>query len=279
MIRSPSSAGGLAALYLGDEVSARRLYVRAVGLLRRIGAIGLLATALDRLAFSEALAGRLADAWRCRQRSGASSPVNSASRTRPRWRCSPSWKPGAGRQTAAGIMPQQALAQAEARRLGAVAAGACWALGLLDLGMGRPAEALARLAPMVAGHGLSHPTIALWAIPDLVEAAARAGNAQAGRAPLERFSAWTQRTGAPWSIAVAHRGAALLGGGDLGRFGRGVGAPRRQSPTTGPGPDPTLFRRGPPPGPPSDRRPRAAEVGPGDVRPARSRAVGRARSR
>jgi DNA-binding CsgD family transcriptional regulator/tetratricopeptide (TPR) repeat protein len=209
--------GALAALYLGDEVSARRLYGRAVGLLRRIGAIGLLATALDRLAFSEALAGQLADAWLA-----ASEGVRLAREL--------------GQQDAAALAvlalveawrgqadrcrdhAAQALAQAEARGLGAVAAGAYWALGLLDLSLGRPAEALARLGPMVAGHGLSHPTIALWAIPDLIEAAARAGDAQVGRAPLEQFSTWTQRTGAPWSIAVAHRGAALLGGGDLASF-------------------------------------------------------------
>ena len=209
--------GGLAALYLGDEVSARRLYVRAVGLLRRIGAIGLLATALDRLAFSEALAGQLADAWLAAnegmrlarelgQQDAAALAVLALVEA---WR---------GQADRCRSHAAQALAQAEARGLGAVAAGACWALGLLDLSLGRPAEALARLAPMVAGHGLSHPTIALWAIPDLVEAATRAGNAQVGRAPLEQFSTWTQRTGAPWSIAVAHRSAALLSGGDLSGF-------------------------------------------------------------
>jgi DNA-binding CsgD family transcriptional regulator/tetratricopeptide (TPR) repeat protein len=213
--------GGQAALYLGDEASARRLYGRAVGLLRRTGAVGLLATALDRLAFSEALSGRLADARLAaseglqlarelgQQDAAASAVLALVEACRGQ---ADSCQRNAG----------QALAQAEARRLGAVAAGACWALGLLDLGMGRPAEALARLGPMVAGHGLSHPTIALWAIPDLVEAAARAGNPHVARAPLAQFSAWTQRTGAPWSIAVAHRGAALLGDGDLDRFSQAL---------------------------------------------------------
>jgi len=212
---------GLAALYLGDESSAVRLYVRTVGLLRRTGAIGLLATSLDRLAFADALAGQLSDAS-----VAATEGVRLAQEL--------------GQQDAAALSvlalaeawggdvancrkhAQQALSQAEARRLGAVAAGASWALGLLELGMGHPAAALARLAPIVAGQGLTHPTVALWAIPDLVEAAARAGVPHAGRAPLERFSAWTQRTGAAWSIAVAHRGAALLAGGDLTRFGEAL---------------------------------------------------------
>jgi len=65
---------------------------------------------------------------------------------------------------------------------------------------------------------LGHHTIALWAVPDLVEAGARAGQASAGRAALQRFSAWTQRTGAPWSLGVAHRAAALLAGGDVQRL-------------------------------------------------------------
>jgi DNA-binding CsgD family transcriptional regulator len=209
--------GGQAALYLGDESSARRFYLQAVGLARRTGAIGLLATALDRLAFSEILAGRRADAWvmaseglalarELGQQDAANLAVIALVEA---WR---------GEADSCRHHAEQALAKAEAQRLGAVAAGASWALGLLELGLGRPAEALARLGPLVAGQGLSHQAIALWAIPDLVEAAARAGKAQAARTPLERFSAWTQRTGAPWSIAVAHRCAALLAGGDLDRF-------------------------------------------------------------
>jgi hypothetical protein len=209
--------GGQAALYLGDESSARRFYLQAVGLARRTGAIGLLATALDRLAFSEILAGRRADAWvmaseglalarELGQQDAANLAVIALVEA---WR---------GEADSCRHHAEQALAKAEAQRLGAVAAGASWALGLLELGLGRPAEALARLGPLVAGQGLSHQAIALWAIPDFVEAAARAGKAQAARTPLERFSAWTQRTGAPWSIAVAHRCAALLAGGDLDRF-------------------------------------------------------------
>jgi DNA-binding CsgD family transcriptional regulator len=108
----------------------------------------------------------------------------------------------------------EAAAEAEVRRLGSVAAGASWALGLLDLGLGRPDEALSRLAPVVAGRGLTHPGIALWATPDLVEAAARAGRADDARAALHRFGAWATRAGTPWGIAVADRGAGQLAGGD-----------------------------------------------------------------
>jgi DNA-binding NarL/FixJ family response regulator len=107
---------------------------------------------------------------------------------------------------------ENALAQAGERRLGAVAAGASWALGLLELGMGRPDEALARLGPVVAGRGLGHPGVALWATPDLVEAAARAGRPEEGRDALHRFGVWARQVGTPWSIAAARRGAAQLTG-------------------------------------------------------------------
>ena len=111
-----------------------------------------------------------------------------------------------------------AAEQAEARRLGAVWAGAAWALGLLELGLGRPDQALDRLAPVVAGRGLSHPAVALWATPDLVEAAARVGRPEDGRVALQRFADWAQRAGTPWGIALARRGSAQLSGGDLASY-------------------------------------------------------------
>jgi hypothetical protein len=107
-----------------------------------------------------------------------------------------------------------ALAEAGVRRLGAVAAVASWALGLLELGLGRPEEAINWLGPVVARQGLSHRGVALWAAPELVEAAARAGRPDQGRAALERFGGWARQVGTPWCIAVARRGAAQLAGGD-----------------------------------------------------------------
>ena len=44
----------------GDDAAARILQARAVEMIRRIGAVGQLPAALDRLAFSDLLTGRLA---------------------------------------------------------------------------------------------------------------------------------------------------------------------------------------------------------------------------
>jgi DNA-binding NarL/FixJ family response regulator len=108
--------------------------------------------------------------------------------------------------------------RAERVGLGAVTAGAAWALGLLELGLGDPASAVERLDPVVDGRVAGRSGVALWAAADLVDAAARAGVPQRGRDALTRLGTWARRVGAPWAIAVAHRGAAQLAGGDPAGF-------------------------------------------------------------
>ena len=83
---------------------------------------------------------------------------------------------------------ERAYSLAEARRMRIVSASADWALGLLDLGLGRPADALQHLLALIGAGG--HPGILLWATPDLVEAAVRAGRAEICGPLLERFGAW-----------------------------------------------------------------------------------------
>ncbi|MDF3292827.1 ATP-binding protein [Streptomyces silvisoli] len=84
-----------------------------------------------------------------------------------------------------------------------------WAFGLLDLGAGRAAEALDRLAPLVEGP-MRHHVSATRAVPDLVEAAVRLGRAERAREPAERFAGWAALTGQPWAEALALRCRALL---------------------------------------------------------------------
>ena len=87
-------------------------------------------------------------------------------------------------------LAHEVIAGSAARGLGLQRAIAEWALGLLDLGLGRPAQALRRLARVeAAGPGLGHPFIALCAAPDLIESAVRAGrldDARGAWARLER---------------------------------------------------------------------------------------------
>jgi DNA-binding CsgD family transcriptional regulator len=89
-----------------------------------------------------------------------------------------------------------------------------WALGLLDLGAGRPDDAVERLRSLsTAGPGVGHPFYVLNSAPDLVEACVRTGRTETAAvafAPLEGFA----KPGAPpWALALAARCRALLSGG------------------------------------------------------------------
>jgi DNA-binding CsgD family transcriptional regulator len=88
-----------------------------------------------------------------------------------------------------------------------------WALGLLDLGQGRAESAVAHLATLSADP-YAHQVSAHRCIPDLVEAAVRAGVPERAAAPLERFAAWADRVGQAWAQALVHRCRALLSGGE-----------------------------------------------------------------
>ncbi|MEV6864212.1 LuxR family transcriptional regulator [Streptosporangium subroseum] len=84
-----------------------------------------------------------------------------------------------------------------------------WAAGLLHLGLARAA-----LSPERLLEGSPH----LRAIPDLVEAAVRAGVPEAGHDHLARFERWAAGTGRPEPAGLAIRCRALLGGRDPERL-------------------------------------------------------------
>jgi DNA-binding CsgD family transcriptional regulator len=98
----------------------------------------------------------------------------------------------------------EALALASRRGLVHVASCATWALGVLELGLGRPEAALAhgRALPVTAGIE--------WDALDRVEAALRCGEADTARRWLDAFAPWAEASSAPWGRAVALHGRALL---------------------------------------------------------------------
>ncbi|WP_433465102.1 AAA family ATPase [Spirillospora sp. CA-128828] len=85
------------------------------------------------------------------------------------------------------------------------------ARSLLDLGLGRYEAALERLADVVAGPNRQG---AIAALPDLVEAAVRAGAPERAREAADWFGGWAAQVGRPWVQAIALRCAALLDPGD-----------------------------------------------------------------
>jgi DNA-binding CsgD family transcriptional regulator len=88
-----------------------------------------------------------------------------------------------------------------------------WALGLLDLGLGRYGAALEQFE-LAASAALRHVIQATLFAPDQVEAAMRLGAAERAAEPLARFAAWSRATGQPWAQAVLHRCQAMVTAGE-----------------------------------------------------------------
>jgi DNA-binding CsgD family transcriptional regulator len=110
----------------------------------------------------------------------------------------------------------------EARELAAssgavlIAEFAGWALGVLELTLGRPGEATDRLL-MVSDseRAESNPLTGLWSIPDLIEAAARSGRLDETTERFDRYTDWVRQAPTPTRLALLARCRALAGDGDL----------------------------------------------------------------
>ncbi|WP_320783799.1 helix-turn-helix transcriptional regulator, partial [Streptomyces sp. CRN 30] len=114
---------------------------------------------------------------------------------------------------AALVTEQAEAALGTARRHGLTQAAtlAEWALGRTDLGRGRPAEAAARLGPLVgAGTRHGHFAVRMLAMPCYVEAAALAGRPREAHAVVAEFALWARFGADPQAPAQLARCRALL---------------------------------------------------------------------
>jgi DNA-binding CsgD family transcriptional regulator len=100
--------------------------------------------------------------------------------------------------TAHGLTPRAELAR--------------YALAMLEMGRGRWSDALERLRAIVRDGG--HPLLAKWALPDVVEAAMRAGSGNEAAEALVAFDAWAQESGPPFAHARAAACRGLLAEGE-----------------------------------------------------------------
>ncbi|WP_137994425.1 helix-turn-helix transcriptional regulator [Streptomyces vilmorinianum] len=104
---------------------------------------------------------------------------------------------------------EAALHHAHAHGIELAAAHAQWALGLLDLGLGQAESALEHLE--AANARLSHPALSVFVLPDLVEAAVRAGRRDLAEEPVARLDEWARAARGPAAAALARRCRALTG--------------------------------------------------------------------
>ncbi|WP_432571019.1 ATP-binding protein [Kineococcus sp. SYSU DK005] len=110
---------------------------------------------------------------------------------------------------------REALARAREAGVGdavpQVPAGVSWAAGLIALQEHRYGDALADLLEVAA-----FPLFAAWAVADLAEAAAGAGDPAKARPLLERVDAAAVLLGSDHLASLAHRSRALLAGAQAG---------------------------------------------------------------
>jgi ATP/maltotriose-dependent transcriptional regulator MalT len=102
--------------------------------------------------------------------------------------------------------------QALVARSAAAAIGqhATRSLALLDMCLGRPADALERLLPMIStAQPGSHPMF-LYGLPDTAETAARADRLDQVSAHVDRFQDWAEQYRSPESLALLARCLGLL---------------------------------------------------------------------
>jgi DNA-binding CsgD family transcriptional regulator len=115
-----------------------------------------------------------------------------------------------GREAEAVPVIKAAVEEAAAVGQGAAVPAADWATASLYHGLGRYADALAA-ARQAVEH--AQPNISMWALPELVEAAARTGNTQLASDALDQLSDWTRASGTDWGLGVQARSRALLSDG------------------------------------------------------------------
>ncbi|WP_329154296.1 AAA family ATPase [Streptomyces sp. NBC_01456] len=112
-----------------------------------------------------------------------------------------------GEEEPARELASSALAYTRPRNVGRGTADARWALGLLDLGLGRAQAALEHLE--AARQAAGHPLLARHLLPDVIEAAVRAGHPERAKEPAEQLTTWAADLQQSHFAAQAHRCAAL----------------------------------------------------------------------
>ena len=131
-----------------------------------------------------------------------------------------------GREAEAAPLIQATLEQAAAGGQGGAVTWAHWAAAVLCNGLGRYEEALAA-ARQAREH--EHAFASAWALPELIEAAARTGSMRIASDALDLLAERARAGGTDWGLGLEARSRALLSEGEeaerlyleaIGRLGR-----------------------------------------------------------
>jgi DNA-binding CsgD family transcriptional regulator len=132
-----------------------------------------------------------------------------------------------GREADASALIAATIEQATAQGQGLALRVAQWAAAVLHNGLAHYDEAAAAARQVTANDIDPYPQ--MWALPELVEAAARVGETDVARNALDRLAEMTQPAGTDWGLGTEARSRALLSDGEnadllyreaIERFGR-----------------------------------------------------------
>jgi DNA-binding CsgD family transcriptional regulator len=196
------ATGASAALW--DDVGMRAIYGRQVQLIRDAGALAALPIHLSVLAMTTTWTGDLeGSAAIIAEGDSAASATGVPIAPYPQLRLVA--LQGREAEAAALIAGTIAMAAASGQEMGVISAH--WAAAVLYNGLGRYEEA------MEAAQATSNsfePWIASWALPELVEAAARSGAAPLARAAYEQLLETTRSCDTDFALGVEARARALV---------------------------------------------------------------------
>ena len=207
LIWAAAAANRSGAYARGDAFSRR-----AEAIARQTTAVGTLAMALQRIAWTDLTRGRVAAAS-IHSAEGLQLAIE-AGLANPACfhRAILAWVAAVrGDEESCASLAEQASATAMEHGLGPQHSIADWAVGLLQLGLGRWEAAATQLAAVSSpAPGPGHAFVALWALPDLVEAAVRAGRPDLATSAASRFAAFAPAGAPDWELALLARCRALL---------------------------------------------------------------------
>ena len=198
-----------AAIALWDEDGQRAILLRQVQLARAVGALEQLPIDLVALAIDDAWRGDFAGAASLIAECDAVCEATGGSPVAP----FAGMFLGALRGNEEEVTPliEATLAAAEAGGQGGAVTGAHWAAAVLHNGLGRYADALAA-AEEATQDAIVY--VSILVVPELVEAAARAGNTEVAAGALQRLAETTQPSGNDLALGIEARCRALLSEGD-----------------------------------------------------------------
>jgi DNA-binding CsgD family transcriptional regulator len=116
-----------------------------------------------------------------------------------------------GQEAEASAAIASAIELAAAGGQGQAVAWAHWAAAILYNGLARYEEAASAVREYASN--TLNPWMSMWAMPELVEAAARAGDTELARDALERLADTTRPCGTDWALGIEARCRALVSDG------------------------------------------------------------------